>query len=160
MQVDFTKIDEMISRYSVDKSAVIQVLQDIQVEFKYLPKEALEYVSDKLDIPLSHTFNVATFYKTFSMEPKGENHVCVCLGTACHVMGANRILDHLCDDLGIEEGKTTADGKFSIERVNCVGACALGPIVINNGKYNSHMNLDKSLTLLKKLGKAPKEEAC
>ncbi len=151
MRAELTKIDEMIGRYSQDKSALIQVLQDVQTEFKYLPKEALEYISTKLNLPLSHTYHVATFYKSFSMEPKGDNHICVCLGTACHVMGAGRILDYVCHDLGIDEGKTTKDGKFSVERVNCVGACALGPIVINEEKYHSHMNVDKSKKFLDKL---------
>lgn len=151
MEVDHSRIDGIVERYSQDQSALIQILQDVQTEYRYLPREALEYLSEKLNLPLSQTYNVATFYNTFSLSPKGENHVCVCLGTACHVRGAQGILEKFERSLNIEAGGTTEDLKFSLDRVACLGACALGPIVTVNEDYHGQMRLQKVDKILRKL---------
>ena len=128
---------------------LVSVLQDVQVEYRYLPQEALEQVSDGLDVPLSQVYSVATFFKAFSLEPRGRHLINVCLGTACHVRGAVRVLEKLERDLCICQGKTTPDLKFSLETVNCVGACALGPMVIVDDDYHGEMNTDKVESILK-----------
>lgn len=153
MELETAKIDGFIARYGLHQGALIQVLQDIQGEFNYLPREALEYVSEKLGTPLAVTYNVATFYNVFSLQPKGQNHICVCMGTACHVRGAQSILDKFKRDLKIEVGETTDDLKYSLDKVACVGACALGPIVVENETYHAHMKLDKVGKLLKRGGR-------
>lgn len=144
------KINTFIKRYGGGQPSLIQVLQDIQGEYRYLPKEALEYLAKCLELPISHIYNVATFYSAFSLQPKGKNILSVCLGTACHVLGGQRILDYVCDELKIESGQTTPDKEFTVERVNCLGACALGPIVVKNEQYHSHITIDKARKLIKK----------
>ena len=144
------KVKEILQRYGRDKSLLVSILQDIQAEFRYLPEDALAEVSRVLDVPLSQVYGVATFFKAFSLEPTGKHQIHVCMGTACHVRGALRILEKLERDLGIKAGKTTKDLTFTLETVNCVGACALGPIVIADGEYNGDMNSDKTGKLLKK----------
>ena len=153
MEVDTGKIDVFIDRYGDDKGVLIQVLQDIQAEYRYLPREALEYLSEKLNIPLSHTYNAATFYNAFSLEPKGRRHISVCTGTACHVRGASAILDKFQRELGIKSGQTTGDMEFSLDQVACLGACALGPIVTVDEEYHGQMELRKVDRILKSLAK-------
>jgi len=149
MEFETQRIDEFIGRYGESQGALIQVLQDIQAEYKYVPKGALKYLAERLRVPLSEAYNVATFYESFSLQPKGRNHVCVCLGTACHVRGAQLILEKFERDLKLRQGQTSADGEWTLDRVGCVGACALGPIVTLNGEYHGHMNLAKVDKLLK-----------
>lgn len=153
MQIDHTKIDTFMARYSNDESALIQVLQDIQTEYRYLPREALEYLSDKLNVSLSQTYNVVTFYNSFSLTPKGEHHVCVCLGTACHVRGAQGILEKFEREMKVQTGDTTEDLKYSLDKVACLGACALGPIVTVNNEYHGQMKLQKVDRIMKNLEK-------
>jgi len=122
---------------------LVPVLQDIQAEFRYLPREALEAVSRGLKIPLTRVYSVATFFKAFSLTPRGRHQVNVCLGTACHVRGAVNVLEKMQKALKVKEGGTTKDMAFSLDTVNCVGACALGPIVIVDENYHGQMNADK-----------------
>jgi NADH-quinone oxidoreductase subunit E len=129
-------VDNIVRKHRLEQSALIGVLQDVQKHYNYLPEHALEAVSKKLDVPLSRVYAVATFYRAFSLKPRGKHHVCVCLGTACHVRGAVRVLEELHRRLGIKSGDTTKDGQFSLEKVNCLGACALGPVVVVNGEYH------------------------
>jgi NADH-quinone oxidoreductase subunit E len=131
---DAAKVDTMIDKYGNDPSSLILVMQDIQSEYRFLPHEALAYLGEQLDVPMSRIYNVATFYKTFSLQPKGKHLVHVCMGTACHVRGAKRILDELSRALDTKPGDTTPDGEITLETVNCVGACALGPIMVVDGK--------------------------
>ncbi len=147
-KVDNSKVDGIIEKYRDKKTAYISVLQDINSEFRYLPREALKRVSEKMEVPLSHLFRLATFYNSFSLMPKGEHEIQVCMGTACHVRGAPRILSKLTRDLHINPGETTADEKFTVETVNCVGACALGPLVVFDGTYFGHLNLKRIDKLL------------
>ncbi len=135
MDVDLGKVGSIIDRYEADRGLLISMLQDIQAEYSYLPQEALTEVSKRLEIPLSQVFSVASFYRAFSLKPRGRHLVHVCLGTACHVRGGKRILNRLERDLRIEAGDTTDDSRFTLETVNCLGACALGPVVVVDGKY-------------------------
>jgi NADH-quinone oxidoreductase subunit E len=141
-------VGAILDKHQRDEGLLVSILQDIQAEFNYLPQDALLAVSRGLSVPLSQVYSVATFFKAFSLQPKGRHSVHVCLGTACHVRGAVRILDRLEDDLGIKNGETTADLKYTLETVNCVGACALGPIVVVDGEYAGQMNVDKVKPLL------------
>ena len=147
------KVKEIVQRYSGDKSYLVPILQDVQKEFNYLPKDALFSVSAHLSVPISRVYEVVTFYKAFSLKPKGRNQLSLCMGTACHVRGAELIARNVEDILGIKEGDTTADLEYSFETVGCLGACALGPVLVVNGEYHGHMNIAKSTKILKKLGK-------
>jgi NADH-quinone oxidoreductase subunit E len=120
-----------------DKSALIQVLLDIQRENRWLPKDILEHVSQRLGVPLTQIYHVATFYKAFSLLPKGRHSVSVCLGTACQVRGAPRLLDKVIETLKMKPGETSTDMRFSLDTVNCLGCCALGPVMVVDGEYYS-----------------------
>jgi NADH-quinone oxidoreductase subunit E len=142
------RVEPILDRYQRDQGLLVSVLQDIQAEYNYLPKEALVQVSQGLDIPLSQVYSVATFFKAFSLKPRGRHLINVCLGTACHVRGAVRILEEIERELNIKPRETTEDFKYTLETVNCVGACALGPIVIVDGKYSGQMKSNKVKPLL------------
>ena len=130
LTVDIEKVDSIIEKYRGEKGLLISLLQDIQAELNYLPKEALIKVSEQMDIPLSQVFGVATFFKAFSLKPRGRHLTNVCLGTACHVRGAAGILGKIERELGIESGETTSDLRFTLETVRCVGCCSLSPVVV------------------------------
>jgi len=142
------KVKSVLERYQRDGGMLVAILQDVQAEYNYLPKEALVEVSQGLDIPLTQVYSVASFFKAFSLKPRGHHLINVCLGTACHVRGAVRILEEIERRLGIKAGETTKDLKYTLETVNCVGACALGPIVIIDGEYSGQMKTDKVKNLL------------
>jgi NADH:ubiquinone oxidoreductase subunit E len=137
------KVDSLIDGYVDKKEELISLLQDVQAEFNYLPQDVLIRISQKLDIPLSQIFSVATFFKAFSLKPRGRHLVTVCLGTACHVRAGQRLVDKMERDYGIKPGETTEDTRFTLETVNCLGCCALGPVVVVDGKYESQVNADK-----------------
>jgi NADH-quinone oxidoreductase subunit E len=147
------KVKEIIQQYHGDRSYLVPILQDVQREFNYLPKEALCAVSAQLDVPISRVYEVVTFYKAFSLKPKGRHQLSLCMGTACHVRGAELIARNIEDILGVQEGGTTPDLEFSFETVGCLGACALGPVLVVDGEYHGHMNIAKSTKILKTLGK-------
>jgi NADH-quinone oxidoreductase subunit E len=142
------KVKSILDRYQRDPGMLVSVLQDVQAEYNYLPKKALAQVSQGLDIPLTQVYSVATFFKAFSLKPRGRHLINVCLGTACHVRGAVRILEEIERKLGISPGETTTDLKYTLETVNCVGACALGPIVIIDDEYSGQMKTAKVKPLL------------
>jgi NADH-quinone oxidoreductase subunit E len=144
------KVENILREYGYQRSRIIQILQDIQVEFNYLPKEVLEYVSQELKMPLSKFYSVATFYAGFSLNPRGEHLCTVCMGTACHVRGAANVLDRIEDRLGTTSGATTSDKLFTLETVNCLGACALAPIVVIDGDYHGQTTVDRVDKLLDK----------
>jgi len=127
--MDAQVIDRILQQHPRDSSSVIQVLLDIQNELYYLPKDVLVRVSEHLQVPMSRIYNLATFYKAFSLLPKGKFPIAVCTGTACHVQGAVKIMEQIERELNIKEGQTTADKKFSIESVRCLGCCGLAPVV-------------------------------
>ncbi|MEI6205850.1 MAG: NAD(P)H-dependent oxidoreductase subunit E [Desulfuromonadales bacterium] len=132
-------IDRIIDKHQCEASSLIQILLEIQSENHWLPKEALERVSAKLQVPLSQIQHITTFYKSFSLVPRGRHEVHVCMGTACHVRGAQRVLDAVQDQTGIKAGETDVDLKFSLETVNCLGCCALGPVMVVNGEYHGNI---------------------
>ncbi len=127
--MDAALVDAILQKHPKDPSSIIQVMLDVQNELYYIPRDVLDYISDALHVPLSRTYNLATFYKAFSLKPKGKFPIAVCTGTACHVQGAIKILDQIQKELGIKEGETTADKKFSVESVRCLGCCGLAPVV-------------------------------
>jgi len=138
-----SKVDYIVDSYADKKELLISLLQDIQAEFNYLPQDVLIMVSQKLDIPLSQVFSIATFFRAFSLKPRGRHLVTVCEGTACHVRGAHRIVNKLERDYNLKPSGTTEDSRFTLETVNCLGCCALGPVVVVDGKYESQINADK-----------------
>ncbi len=138
MVVAVNKIDKIVARYRGDNSALIQILLDIQREYHWLPKETLQRVSERLNIPLNRIYHIATFYKAFSMAPRGRHSVQVCMGTACHVRGSPRLLDRVKDMLKIEPGATSRDMRFTLDTVNCLGCCALGPVLVIDDEYHSN----------------------
>jgi NADH-quinone oxidoreductase subunit E len=147
--MDNSKIDKIIDKYPSDPSSLIQVLLEIQNENRWLPKEVLEKVSKKLKVPLNRIQHIVTFYKAFSVVPKGRHEIHVCTGTACHVRGAPRVLDKIQDLTGLKPGLTDQDLKFSLETVSCVGCCALGPVMVVDGEYHGKMAPGKSGDVLK-----------
>jgi NADH-quinone oxidoreductase subunit E len=138
------KVDAIIEKYKRDKGFLVSILQDIQAEYNYLPKEALFDVSDSLGIPVSQVYGVATFYRAFSLIPRGRHLIQVCLGTACHVRGAPKVLEAIERKLKIKAGETTADKEYTLTTVNCLGACALGPVVVIDQEYHGQVNQSKS----------------
>ena len=142
------RVEQILDRYRHDQGLLVSILQDVQAEYNYLPQEALVQVSQGLGVALSQVYSVATFFKAFSLEPRGRHLVNVCLGTACHVRGAIRILEEIERELGINPGETDRDLKYTLETVNCVGACALGPIVVVDGEYTGQMRTSKVKPLL------------
>lgn len=150
----------IITRYNSNKMHLISILHDIQAHFNYLPKPVLGYVAQRLQVPLSRVYHVATFYTAFSLEPRGKKHIKVCTGTACHVRGSSRILDVIIRELKIAPGQTSADGEFSLETVNCLGACAMGPVVVVNGEYHQTApeKVHKLIDELKKVSATPEKK--
>ncbi|MBW1714679.1 MAG: NAD(P)H-dependent oxidoreductase subunit E [Deltaproteobacteria bacterium] len=146
-------IDKILAKYEYKDSSLIAILQDVQEIENYLSEENLEYISENLPIPLTRIYRIATFYNAFSLTPRGKYTINVCLGTACHVRGAARVLDGIRIDLGIDVGGMTADGLFSLETVNCLGACAMGPIVVIGSEYHGQMTPAKVESVLKKYRK-------
>ena len=144
------KVERILEKYNYNKGLLVSILQDIQVEFNYLPKDILGLVSKDLNVPLTQVYSVATFFKAFSLKKRGRHLVHVCLGTACHVRGAPKVADKLELELGVKSGETTPDKKFTLERVNCIGACALGPMVVVDGQYFGEMTIEKVRPLLEK----------
>ena len=147
------EMKEILEQYKVDKENLIPILNDVQVKYGYIPKIAQLEISNYLDIPMAEIYGVITFYSRFTLEPKGEYNISVCLGTACFVKGSQSILDRLKDRLKIEEGKTTADGKFSIDTTRCVGACGIAPVFTVNNEVYGHATVKKLDEVLDELEK-------
>ncbi len=147
--MDKDRIDQIIDKHDCEPSSLIQVLLEIQAENHWLPKEALERVSERLKVPMTRVQQIATFYKAFSLVPKGRHQIHVCMATACHVRGASRVLDTVQTLTGINPGETDLDLKFSLETVNCLGCCALGPVVEIDGKAHGKMAPARTAGVLK-----------
>ena len=147
--MDSDRIDRIIDRHQGEPGSLIQILLDIQGENHWLPREALERVGERLQVPISRIQHIATFYKAFSLVPKGRHEVHICMGTACHVRGARRILDTAQDLTGIKPGETDLEMKFSLETVNCLGCCALGPVMEIDGKTHGKLSPAGTLDVLK-----------
>lgn len=151
MRCDTTKIESLIKKNNCVRGDLISILHDIQAEYNYLPQEALTLVSESLNISLIDIVGVATFYKAFSLEPRGKHTVTVCLGTACHVRGGPKILEEFERKLNIMAGHTTEDREFTLETVNCLGCCAIGPVVVVDGEYYAQTNIRKVDSILKNI---------
>ena len=143
------KVEAVLKKYHYNKRFLVSVLQDLQAEYYYLPKEVLVQASEALDIPLSQIYGVATFFRAFSLEPRGRHLINVCLGTACHVRGALRVLESIERETGIKPGETDSDLKFTLEAVNCLGCCALGPVMVVDGEYHGNLSTAKAVEVLK-----------
>jgi NADH-quinone oxidoreductase subunit E len=148
-EIDYMELDSIIVEdFNNDKENLIMMLQEIQRRYNYLPTPALTYLSTSIGIPLSQIYGVATFYSTFSLDPRGRNIVSICLGTACHVRGGEKIREKLEESLNIEDGETTEDMRFTLESVRCIGCCSLGPVVkINEDTHGriAYAEVDKIL---------------
>ena len=144
------KVGRILDKYDRDKGFLVSILQDIQGEYNYLPRESLEQVSKTLDVPFSQLYSIATFFKALRLTPRGRHLINVCMGTACHVCGAVKVLEAIERELGIKSGGNTDGLEFTLETVNCVGACALGPVVIVDGEYHGQMKTEKVKDILKK----------
>ncbi|MBT3257680.1 MAG: NAD(P)H-dependent oxidoreductase subunit E [Deltaproteobacteria bacterium] len=147
--MDNGRIDQIIDKHQAEASSLIQVMLEVQSENNWLPKETLDRISERLDVPLARILHIATFYKAFSLIPKGRHGIHICVGTACHVRGASRILDTVQDQTGIKPGETDLDLKFSLEVVNCLGCCALGPVLEIDGKTHGKMTPGETSDVLK-----------
>ena len=150
-------LDTILQGRTSQPQQLIEVLHDVQELYGYLPRESMVAVSRELGVPLIEVFRVASFYKAFSLTPRGKHLLTVCLGTACHVRGAASMLEQVAGQLEVEPGGTTSDGLFTLESVNCLGACALGPVVVLDGVYHDHMTPRKLRRLVESVRKAESE---
>lgn len=151
-------LDSILDGRRSQPNQIIEVLQDVQENYGYVPEEAMRAVASGLGMPLMEVYSVASFYKAFSLTPRGKNVLKICTGTACHVRGSKLILNQAIGQLGVEPDEITEDGLFTIEHVNCLGACALAPVVTENGTTHHHMNPGKLRKLIKVLGNGGTEE--
>jgi NADH-quinone oxidoreductase subunit E len=154
--MDFEKIEKIIDHYQEKRTALISILHEIQDRYKYLPEEALKKVASRLRMDPNDIYGVATFYKSFSLIPKGRHSITLCLGTACHVRGGPKILRAMKKELNIEPGQTTSDKQFSLNVVNCLGVCAIGPVMFVDGKFYGEMNPVKAKRLIEKMNENKK----
>ena len=141
MEIDLTKTKELIEKYRGVEGNLIPLLQDIQAEYRYVPEEAIELVAKELDVYPVEIYGILTFYSQFYLKPRGKNVIRVCQGTACHVMGAKDILDHISERLEIGDNETTKDGEFTLERVACLGCCGMAPVIVVNDKFHGNLTV-------------------
>jgi NADH-quinone oxidoreductase subunit E len=154
--MDLKSVDLIVDKYQEKRTALISILHDVQDRYKYLPEEALKMVASRLHMDINEIYGVATFYKSFSLVPKGKHSITLCLGTACHVRGGPKILRELKKQLNIEPGQTTADKQFSLNVVNCLGVCAIGPVMFVDGKFYGEMNPLKAKRIIEKMNRNKK----
>ncbi len=144
-------IDNILESYPGEPRYLIALLQDVQAEYNYISEENLTLICDHVGVPLTQAYAVATFYESFSLEPRGEHEIKVCLGTACHLKGGQRLVENLSRDLGIEPGQTTPDLKFTLDTVHCLGACALAPVAVADEEYHAKVTSKKLNKIIKDL---------
>ena len=147
--MNFKEVDSVVEQHGNRESEVISILQDIQQQMNYLAREVLEHVAEKMGIPLAKVYRIATFYNAFSLKPRGRHLINVCLGTACHVRGGERILEKLERDLKAKRGETTQDQRFTLETVHCLGCCSLSPVMVVDGQTFGRLNQNTVVKLLK-----------
>ncbi len=155
--MSLSKLQSILKGRSSQPHQLIEVLQDVQESYGYVPEEAMREISKTLGVPLIEVYQVASFYKAFKLKPTGKYVVTICNGTACHVRGSQLLLDQATSQLGIKPGEVTDDGLFSIEHVNCLGACALGPIASENGTLGHHMTPAKLRKFIESIRRKEKE---
>jgi NADH-quinone oxidoreductase subunit E len=151
--MDLKLVDLVVDKYQEKRTALISILHDVQDRYRYLPDEALKLVASRLRMDINEIYGVATFYKSFSLVPRGKHSITLCLGTACHVRGGPKILTELKKQLNIEAGQTTPDKQFSLNVVNCLGACAIGPVMFLDGKFYGEMNPMKAKRIIDKINR-------
>ena len=144
-------INAIVERYEGDSGMLIPIMQDLQAEYGYLPADDLKMLAKTLEIPLSRVYGVAMFYSSFRLAPKGQHEVTLCMGTVCYLKGASRISEAICEEYGIQPGDTTSDRLFTLQAVNCVGACALAPVMIVDGKYHDGVTTESALDIIRRL---------
>ncbi len=144
-------IEQIVDRYDGETGMLIPMMQDLQAECGHLPPDRLRILAKRLDLPVSRLYSVATFYSSFRLAPKGLHEVTLCIGTVCYLKGAGRISEAICEEFQVEPGGTTPDGLFSYQPVNCVGACALAPVMIVDGEYHDGVTVDQAMELLRAL---------
>lgn len=148
-------LEKILTNYQSNEGNIITILQDVEETFGYIPEEAVNWFSKKLDIPASRFYGIATFYAQFHLKPRGKNIITVCRGTACHVKGSERLLNKLLIELNIPPGKDiTDDLKFTVEKVNCVGACGIAPVIIFNKEVHGKITFDKLMKYMRRLSKS------
>jgi NADH-quinone oxidoreductase subunit E len=157
MDFNLQDVDAIIDQWGATSASLLQIMLDINHRYHYLPQESLKRVSERLRMPLNQVFSVATFFKVFSLEPRGRTIMHVCTGTACHVKGTPRLLDRLEEDLGLKPGETTEDLGYTLETVNCVGACSSAPVIVVGDDTYSEMTPNKVSGLVKQLKKQDEE---
>jgi NADH-quinone oxidoreductase subunit E len=143
------KLDQIIDKYESKKENIIGMLQAINQEYNWLPRDAIYYIAERIEVPFSYVYRIASFFTQFSLKPRGKYIIKICLGTACFVRGAPSILSKIESDLGIKPNETTEDGLFTLETVNCLGACALGPLIVINEDYYGKVKPTKLPSILK-----------
>lgn len=144
VEIDYPELDKIIEEeFDNDKENLIMIIQEIQRRYNYLPEAALKYLASSIGVPLSRIYGVATFYSTFSLEPRGRNIISICLGTACHVRGGERVRERMEGSLNIKDGETTDDMRFTLETVRCIGCCSLGPVVKINEDMHGNISSDQ-----------------
>lgn len=148
--IDVKKVDEIINRYEKSEESLLAILQDFQREFYYVPEEGMQRLSEVMNVPESKIYAMGTFYKALSLTPRGKHTIKVCTGTACHLKGATQILETLERELKVKRNSTTADGEFTVECVNCVGACAMAPVTVVDEDYYGQTRSSKVMDVLKK----------
>lgn len=144
-------IQTVVDRYEEDPGMLIPMMQDVQSEFGYLPQDSLVMLSKTIAVPLSRIYSVSTFYSSFRLAPKGQHEVTICMGTVCHLKGAPKISEAVCTRFDVHPGGTTSDRLFSFQAVNCVGACALAPVMVIDGEYYDHMTPESAIEVLSSL---------
>ncbi len=150
MSADTGKITNILTKYDGENSLLIQALLEIQREFNWIPDKSISIIAEKLRVPKSRIYRVASYYKAMSLKPRGKHIIRVCLGTACHVREGSRIMDRVEEVLGVSESGTTPDMNFTLERVNCLGCCALGPVMVIDGEYFGKMEVGRVSELVEK----------
>ena len=148
--MDLQIVDEIVLQHMEESARIVPILQDVQRQYRYLPEPALRHVAGRLCIPCSRVYAVANFYGAFSLKPRGEHLIRVCMGTACHLRGSPKLMDVLATKFKVADGGTSSDGMFSVEAVNCLGACALAPVVSVDDKYFDGVSPDKLIRIIKK----------
>ncbi len=157
--VNLREVDELLAKHKAGGGGLIELLQQVSACYQYVPREVVERISTELQVPLTQLYSLATFYQSFKLAPPGKHHVCVCTGTACYVRGAPRLLDALTDELKVEPGETTPDGEFTLATVNCLGTCAIGPVVTLDGRYHANLSPDATKRLVRNIDEVQAAEA-
>ncbi|MCK4274917.1 MAG: NAD(P)H-dependent oxidoreductase subunit E [Phycisphaerae bacterium] len=157
MGVDLEPVGRLCESHVSNRTSLVMLLQETQDKYGYLPREVLKQITREIDVPLARLYGLATFYRSFTLTPRGKHELCVCTGTACHVRGAPTVLQHLQRRLGVSPGETTEDGLFTLVTVNCLGACALGPLLVVDGKYHGKITVGEADELLSSLAEAAQQ---